>query len=137
MFINPEEADAWVAARKAEARAKLAAGNRYSPETKAKMAEARRARWLEPEYRAKFAALQSNPEYRAKRSRALIKGRDRPELKAKHLETMRALWADPVHKAKMAELMRKRMADPENKKAHAEMLRNRWGGQQKQGDVTE
>ena len=90
-------------------------GIKRSEETKAKIVEAVKARWADPEYNAAGKARWADPEYKARLTVAMKTGWADPARKAKQGERSRVLWADPEYKARLAAASKARWADPEYK----------------------
>lgn len=86
-------------------------------------AEATRARWADPAFRAKMAEVQRRPDVREKRVNALRAVRLTDAEKDAKADAARAQWADPDMREKMLAKVRKTRASPEYRANMSERLR--------------
>ena len=111
-------------------------GVKRTPEARANFGVASKARWADPEYRARNrAALRAgqaspeakanysaasktrwdDPEYKARQAAAIKAGQASPEARAKREVAARTVWADPEYKARQSAASKTVWADPEFK----------------------
>jgi hypothetical protein len=99
----------------------------HTPESDAKRRAAMKARWENPEYRAKRAALEKTPEMKAARSAAMQIANNDPEKRQQHSEYMKNRFAsDEEYRVKQREWIQRAADDPFIKKARSLAMKQAW-----------
>jgi hypothetical protein len=92
------------------------------PETRRRMSEAAKARWSNPEYRAKHAASLSSPECKSKMSASAKAKRSDPEYVQRHLSAMNS----PETKAKLSKAITNNMKNEKFRKLFSDSQKARF-----------
>lgn len=104
-----------------------------------------KAKWADPEYRARQLAAAQKPEVRAKKSEALRRSAQsgdiqsnrrasqraafaRPESNERKREAARSCWQDPAYRQKISDARKAGWADPGYRAKRKESLRSYWEG---------
>ena len=99
----------------------------HTPESDAKRRAAMIARWHDPEYRAKRAALEATPEMREARSSAMQEANNRPEKRQRHSEFMKEKFAtDEEYREQQRAWIQRAADDPVIQQARSEAMKQAW-----------
>lgn len=99
----------------------------WTPESRAKRAEAMRRKWRDPEYRAKRAAKEQDPQTKANRSASAVRANSDPGRRHQQSERMKQKFAEPDFRERHAAGMRQAYADnPEINERRAASMRRAW-----------
>jgi hypothetical protein len=101
-----------------------------SLETRARMSEASKAMWQDPNYKARISeatkAQWESPEARARLSEARKAQWESPETRARMSEAAKAALANPEVRARMSEAAKARLASPETRARMSEAAKAQW-----------
>lgn len=99
----------------------------WTEESRRKRAEAMRRKWEDPEYRARRAAKEQDPQTKANRSAGSARANADPEKRRKHSERMTEKWAtDAEFRDRQAAGLRKAAEDPEYRRKRSESMKQAW-----------
>lgn len=93
----------------------------WTEESRQKRAEAMRRKWQDPEYRARRAAKEQDPQTKTNRSVGSARANADPERRRKHSEYMAEKWATDIEfRERQANGVAERLKDPEFRKIRSE-----------------
>lgn len=99
----------------------------HTPESDARRRAAMIARWQDPEYRAKRAALEATPEMKQARSSAMQVANNRPDKRQRHSEFMKNKFAtDEDYRAAQKAWIQRAAEDPVVQEARSEAMKRAW-----------
>jgi hypothetical protein len=91
----------------------------HSLGTRARLSEARKAMWQDPEARARLSearkTMWQDPDHQARISEASKALWQDPDYQARMSEARKAMWQDPDYQARMSEAAKTRLASPETR----------------------
>lgn len=102
------------------ARGRRVTASKFSDAQRAELGQRLRARWQDPDYRARMTAasrarmvaMRQDPDFLAKAAAGTRRNRQTPEYRARASAHFSAYYADPENRARHAELSRERLQDP-------------------------